>query len=143
MASIRLPDGPADAARGPTRRARARSRPCGPWRPGIAAILPGTSRGDGNRTGTGWNSSDQLAHLLLEAAEHARLRLADGIGRDPQLQGDLRRQPVLDRHTPERRPGPVLELVLDLPEGPSVQGGDVGRTLGELERDLDLVRRRG
>ena len=48
-----------------------------------------------------------------------RLGLADGIGRDPQLGGDFRRRVVLDGRPPERRPGPVLELVLDQAAGPA------------------------
>src|SRR5262249_39301540 len=89
-------------------------------------------------------SGDELAHLFPEAPEHPRLGLADGIGRDPQLRSDLHRQTVLDGHAPERRPGPVLELLLDLRQGTPVQPGDVVRVLRELERVIVLVvRRRG
>jgi hypothetical protein len=80
------------------------------------------TRGDQRRA-----SSDQLAHLLAEAAEDVRLGQADGIGRDPQLGDDFRRRAGLDGRLPERGPGPVLGLVPDQAQGALVQPGDVGR----------------
>ena len=55
-------------------------------------------------------SGDQLSQLFLEPAEDAGLGLADGVGGDAQLGGDVGRGVVVNGDPPEGRPGAVLEL---------------------------------
>ena len=56
---------------------------------------------------------DQLAELLFEAVQHARLGHADGRGTDPQASGDLGRGMPLDGREPERPPGLLGDLAAD------------------------------
>jgi hypothetical protein len=76
-----------------------------------------TKGGDGGRhrsPGAGRGASgDQLAQLLLEAAQHPRPGLTDGVEVQAQLGGDLGGLPTLHRHPPEGLPRPLLEPPAD------------------------------
>ena len=53
---------------------------------------------------------DQVAELILEAAENPRLGHADGGRADPQAGGNVGRRLTLDGGEPERLPGPLFDL---------------------------------
>jgi hypothetical protein len=77
-------------------------------------------------------SCDQLAHLFLELAQDPGLVLADGVGGNAKLLGDLIGGDVVDGNAPEGRPGGVAELRPDEAQGAVVDAPDLGRRLGEL-----------
>ena len=70
---------------------------------------------------------DQLAELLFEAVQHARLGHADGRGPDPQAGGDLGRGMPLDGREPERPPGPLRDLAADQLQRAPPEGLHLGR----------------
>src|SRR5437868_1798555 len=65
-------------------------------------------------------SGNEVAELLLEAVQDARLGLAHGGGGDPQVGGDLVGRTALQDHAAKGLPGALLKLGADQLDGPAV-----------------------
>ena len=75
--------------------------------------------------GRGAGLLEQVAELLLEPVQDARLGLAHGGGGDAEVGGDGGARLPLDRGPPERLPGALLEFAADQLQRPVVQAAQV------------------